>query len=105
MDESNVSDNTEEIKKQEKLIKRHAQESWIYPIVSVALNIFGYPIAFLNNLTFILGLYCLIKSYINIKNGRRQGIIGHVVTGTILNILFLAINILVIYAVVNGSKV
>ena len=91
-------------RKPDKKIKRHAQESWIYPVASVALNMFGFPIAFLNIFTFFLGIYCLIKSYINIKNGHREGIVGHVIAGTILNIIYVSLNIVILYAVYIGAS-
>jgi len=61
--------------KKQRLVLRHARESWLYPIASVVLNLFGFPFAYLVVFTFVMGIYCLIKSYLNVKNGKGKGII------------------------------
>jgi hypothetical protein len=91
-------ESADEHKRQKRLIRRHAQESWIYPIISLVLGVFGLPIALLKLIALPLGLYGLIRSYINIKNGDGKGIIGHVVAGTVLNLLIIASNSIVLYA-------
>ena len=86
--------------RKERLIKRHAKESWLYPVITFSLGIFGAPFIFLNVVTIPMGIYCLIKSYVNVKNGRGQGILKHVVVGTVLNIVIVAINVVVFYALI-----
>ncbi len=102
MNQSVVEESEE--RKSEKYIKRHAQESWLYPIASVVLTILGFPIAFLNVFTFIMGIYCLVKSYMNIKNGYRKGIVGHVIVGTIFNVVYVVLNAMTIYAIYVGPS-
>lgn len=94
---ANAGESEEAGHRKEKLIKRHAQESWLYPVITYSLNLFGLPFAFLQAVTIPMGIYCLIKSYINIRNGRGKGIISHVVVGTVLNLIIVLTSMVLIF--------
>ena len=95
MDSEATSNSVESINP--RLIKRHAQESWVYPIVSCLIGLFGFPMAFLQAVSIPLGIYCLARTYMNIKSGNGKGIFGHVIAGTILNLLIVSANAFAIY--------
>lgn len=104
MPEKNVANTEtgEDGRRKEMLVKRHAQESWIYPIATYFLGLLGSILVFLQFVTIPMGIYCLAKSYINIRNGQGKGIISHVVVGTVLNLAVVLPNVvLIFYALKN----
>lgn len=98
----NAGESSEEGQRKAKLIKRHAKESWLYPVITYALNIFGLPLVLLQAITIPMGIYCLIKSYISIRNGSGSGIVSHVVIGSVLNFfIVLTSTVLIFYTLKN----
>lgn len=95
MEDSRLVADSMDISKSDVAAKKRAKESWQLPVVSFAMNNLG-PLAYVSPIIQILGMLCLIKTFINIGDGKR-GLVKHAVAGTIFYVW-----IMLAYAIVQA---